>query len=78
MLGKFQLPAGGLDSALDRFPTSGQGMYLSFEEFQLPAGGLRSEYQTLRDFLVRGLSSTLVESIIFRPEDHLLHGWEKC
>jgi hypothetical protein len=46
---------------------------------KVPTSGRRIEIYLAeaRNFLVGGLSSTLVETIIFRPEDSILPGWEK-
>ena len=61
---------------LDRLTTSGRRM---FARVTVPTSGRKIEIYlaAARNFLVRGLSSTLVESIIFRPEDSVLPGWEK-
>jgi len=76
-VGKFQLPAGGLVLGLDRIPLPGREMFVSIEKFQLLAGELISAYQKIRHFLVRGLGSTHMETILFRPEDYMRFTLEK-
>jgi len=75
-VGKFQYPAGGIISGLDRLTTSGRRMYA---HVTVPTSGRRIEIYlaAAQNFLVGGLSLTLVETIIFRPEDSILLGSEK-
>jgi len=50
-----------------------------FARFKVQTSGRRIEIYlaTASNFLVGGLSSTLVETIIFRPDHSILPGWEK-
>jgi len=75
-VGKFPYPAGGIILGVDRLTTSGRRM---FAHVTVPTSGRRIKIYVAaaRNFLVRGLSSTLVETIIFQPEDSILPGWEK-
>ena len=61
---------------LDRLTTSGRRM---LAHVTVPTSGRRIEIYlaAARNFLLGGLSSTLVETLIFRPEDSIPSGWEK-
>jgi len=75
-VGKFHYPAGWIISGLDRLTTPGLRMVA---HVTVPTSGQRIVIYlaAARNLPVRGLSSTLVETFIFRPEDPILPGWEK-
>jgi len=68
---KFYYPAGGIFLGLDGLTTSGRRM---FAHVTVPTSGRRIEIYlaAARNFLAAGLSSTLVETIIFWRVDSIL------